>query len=130
MGQTLEQPFEIKVAAKCDVVPVVQAGPLQCPVIHSKTRHAHDMEIGVRRSTKTGDVSCIRRNFWFQECDVHHFRKYGHLAVPNPVESELLHLLDKNRIYQLARTEWWNSPGAVDRRDFSADIKFCFSQAS
>ncbi len=51
--------------------PIIQTSASKCTVIHSKACHSNDVEGGVGRCTKSGDVSGIRRDLGFDKRDMH-----------------------------------------------------------
>ena len=72
IGQSRIQLLQIYMPVKSDLVPVIQAGPFQRPVIHLKTRDADDMQFGKSGGTQAGDVPGVWRYFGFEKRNMYH----------------------------------------------------------
>jgi hypothetical protein len=58
-----------------NLVPVVHSGALKIAIVDRKPKRFNQMQPAARREAKTGDISSIRRNFRFDQCNVKHARK-------------------------------------------------------
>lgn len=57
---------------ECYVVPIVESRSFESSVVHSKAGNANYMQFRARCRTEPGDITCIRRYFRFNQCDMKH----------------------------------------------------------
>jgi hypothetical protein len=63
---------ESYVTMEFDVVPVIEPGAFQRPVVHSEARHAYDVQRSTRGGAKPCDIAGIWRYFGLVKGDVRH----------------------------------------------------------
>lgn len=66
------QGVDIDMPHQRDVLPVIQSGPFQRTVVHSKTRNADDMQHRVSCCAKPCDIARVGRYLGFIEGNMQH----------------------------------------------------------
>jgi hypothetical protein len=64
--------IKVNMPAQRYLIPIIEPGALEGPVVHSKAGDADDMQLGIRRGTKACDVAGIGRDLGFDQCNMEH----------------------------------------------------------
>src|SRR5438093_3423281 len=67
-------------AMPLDMLPVIHSGALELAVVELETQWFDQVQRRLRRRAKPRHVACVRRNFRFNQNDVHDSK----LQIPNP----------------------------------------------
>ena len=66
------------------ILPIVEPGTFQLPIVDGKTERLHEMQMRARREAETADIPRVRRNLGLDEDDVQHAPTDFAEAAPSP----------------------------------------------
>ena len=101
-------------AVKDDLVPIVEPGSPQRPIIHPESGHADNVQVGSSGGTQPGNVAGIRRYLGLEKYDVKHLL------------TKVLSILSSRRFINLRNARRGQMPININY----VTIRLCFEEST